>query len=127
LYERHTLARLQLRGIILAHTQSELGGRLLYTTVRLADFAQTGALPGDTEDAINFLFTVEGTEAAALFVEQPAEAVKVSLRSRGAVDVRKIAEIFGGGGHIAAAGVLVAGSFDDVVDRILDALRRAMQ
>ncbi len=126
LYERHTLARLLLRGRIMDRVESELGGRLLFTTVRRIDFDETGALAGDTEDAINFLFTVAGTEAAALFVEQPHGEVKISLRSRGDVDVRKVAERFGGGGHVAAAGAMVAGSLDDVTTRVLDALRRAM-
>jgi phosphoesterase RecJ-like protein len=126
LYERHALPRLRLRGRIMDRVQSRLEGRLLYTTVRNRDFEETGSLPGDTEDSINYLFTVAGTEVAVLFVEQPADEVKVSLRSRGAVDVRKVAEAFGGGGHTAAAGVMVAGSLDEVTERVLDALSRAM-
>jgi phosphoesterase RecJ-like protein len=111
----------------MAQTQSELDGRLLYTALSMSDFDQTGAHPGDTEDAINYLFTVVGVEVAVLFVEQPDEEVKVSLRSRGDVDVRKVAEIFGGGGHTAAAGLLVAGALDGVMRSVLDALQQAMQ
>ncbi|MEX0938969.1 MAG: bifunctional oligoribonuclease/PAP phosphatase NrnA [Pirellulales bacterium] len=127
LYEQHSLARLQLRGRILANVQSDLGGRLLYTCVELADFEATGAEPGDTEDAVNLLFTVSGSEAAILFVQQRNGKMKVSLRSRGTVDVRQVAERFGGGGHNAAAGVMLDGPADAAIARILDAVRDVMR
>jgi phosphoesterase RecJ-like protein len=127
LYEQHSLARLQLRGRILANVRSELGGRLLYTCVELPDFDATGAEPGDTEDAINLLFTVSGSEAAILFVQQRNGKMKVSLRSRGTVDVRQVAERFGGGGHNAAAGVMLDGPADAAIARILDAMRDVMR
>ncbi len=64
LYETETLARLQLTGRTLARTQTELGGRLIYTWVERGDFEATGAVPSDTEDLINMTLTVGGTEVA---------------------------------------------------------------
>ena len=72
------------------------------------------------------LLTVDGTRCAALFVEMGQRKTKVSLRSRGDVDVRAVAEQFGGGGHIAAAGVSFAGPLDEAVAAILDAMAQAV-
>ena len=91
----------------LAHTQTELGGRLIYTWLSQSDFAACGAVPSDSEDIINMTLAVGGTEVAVILVEQPSGGFKVSLRSRCQVDCSAIAERFGGGGHKKAAGAFV--------------------
>jgi phosphoesterase RecJ-like protein len=127
LYEQDTLARLQLIGRTLARTHSELNGRLVHTAVFQTDFEATGALPPDTEDVINLTLTVAGTEVAVILVEQPDGKFKISFRSRSAVDCSKLAEKFSGGGHKAAAGAMVPGPFESAQQKVLDAVRLAMQ
>lgn len=126
LYEQHTLARLRLRGRILAHVTPDCDDRLMWTYVTAQDFEECDAQQTDTEDAINSLLTVAGVEAAILFVELEPEQTKVSLRSRSDFDVRKIAEQFGGGGHRAAAGVTYFGAREAAQEAILDAVRASM-
>ena len=58
IYEQDTLARVQLRGRILARTQTELDGRLVFTSVTREDFAATGAAAADTEDVVNMTLVV---------------------------------------------------------------------
>ena len=96
------------------------------THVSRADFDETGANTTDTEDVINTLLTVAGSEVAVLFVELEPQRTKVSLRSRTAFDVCAIAAQFGGGGHRAAAGVTFDGPLDEARQNVLDALRVAM-
>ena len=127
LYEQETLGRLKLRGEILARTTAELGGRLVHTYVLVDDFARTGSLPSDTEDAINLTLTVAGTQFAVIFVQQASGGFKISFRSRCDVDCSKLAEHFGGGGHKAAAGASLPGTLDDVRSRVLDVVRAAMR
>lgn len=127
LYEQDTLARLQLRGRILARAQSELGGRLIHTAVLEEDFAATGALRSDTEDMINLTLMVQGTEVAVILVEQKDGKFKVSFRSRSAVDCSRLAEEFKGGGHKAAAGATIDGPFPEAQRAVLDAVRAAMR
>jgi phosphoesterase RecJ-like protein len=126
LYERDTVGRVRLRGVILSRVQTELNGRLVHTWVRQEDFVRTGSLPSDTEDVINMTLAVAGTEVAVIFVEQPNGTCKVSFRSRGPVDCRRVAEQFGGGGHKAAAGATIRGPHAEVVSRVLEAVRTAM-
>jgi len=126
LYEQHSLARLYLRGRILNNVVSDSGGRLLSTHVTQQDFAETGANTTDTEDAINTLHTVAGSEIAVLFVELEPDLTKVSLRSRTDFDVQQIAAQFGGGGHKKASGVTFSGSLEQARQEVLDALRAAL-
>ncbi len=126
LYERDTLGRIRLRGRILSRTQSELSGRLVYTHVLKEDFAETGAVPSDTEDAINLTLGIVGTQVAVIFVEQTTGGCKMSFRSRCAVDCSALAREFGGGGHKAAAGAFLEGSYQQAAEHVLPKVRQAM-
>jgi phosphoesterase RecJ-like protein len=127
LYEQDSIGRVKLRGIILSRVASELEGRLAYTYVLKEDFAKAGALPSDTEDAINMTLAIAGTDFAVILVEQSAGGFKISFRSRCHVDCSQLAGRFGGGGHKAAAGAFVEGSFDEVIAKVLDVVRAALQ
>jgi phosphoesterase RecJ-like protein len=127
LYENDTCARLQLIGCALGHARTELEGRLVHTWIDQADFAAAGAVPSDSEDIVNMLFSVGGTQAAVIFVEQPAGGFKASLRSRCKLDCRAIAERFGGGGHKVAAGALFSDTLDVARAKILAAVYEFFQ
>jgi len=126
LYERDTIGRLRLRGLILSRVESDLDGRLVHTYVLKEDFARAGALPSDTEDVINMTLAITGTEVAVIMVEQSSGGFKLSFRSRCELDCSQIAEQFGGGGHKAAAGAFIKGSLDQVRPKVLDVVRAAM-
>ena len=127
LYEKHSLPRLYLRARILSHIVADAGGRLLSSYVTKQDFLETGANTTDTEDAINALHTVAGSEIAVLFVELEPGATKVSLRSRTDFNVQEIAAQFGGGGHKKAAGVTFSGSLEEAREAVLDAICVALE
>jgi phosphoesterase RecJ-like protein len=127
LYEQDTAGRVRLRGLILSRIVSELGGRLQHTYVAKEDFERTGAVPSDTEDAINLALAISGTEFAVIFVEQQTGGFKISFRSRCSLECNRIAEIYDGGGHKAAAGAFLEGSLDEVRQRVLDDVRSAIR
>lgn len=127
LYEQMTHARLKLIGRTLATSEVDLNGRLIVSRILREDFTATGALPSDTEDVINMTLQVAGAEMAVIFVELAKGGFKVSFRSRCAVDCSKLAEQFGGGGHKAAAGASLDGTYDTVRPRVLDAVKAALR
>jgi phosphoesterase RecJ-like protein len=126
IHEQDTVGRVRLRGRVLSRVETELEGRLVHTWIRFADFAQTQSLPSDTEDLINLTLTIQGTQFALIFVEQQAGGVKVSFRSRCALNCNEIAARFSGGGHKAAAGAFQDRPFDDVRNDVLAYVRAQM-
>jgi bifunctional oligoribonuclease and PAP phosphatase NrnA len=123
LYEQYTLGRIKLAGHAMLRMALECDGKLAWTYVRQQDYTDTGAEPADTEDLVNECLTVAGVEAACILIEQNNGNVKCSLRSRSHLDVSRVAEKFGGGGHKQAAGVILPGPLPDAQAKILAAVR----
>jgi phosphoesterase RecJ-like protein len=101
-------------------------GQVAYSEIRRGDYEATGATPADSEDLVNFPRSLAGVEVGLFFMEQPRGGIKVSFRSRSRVDVARVAERFGGGGHRLAAGATLAGSLDEARARVLDAVTEAL-
>jgi bifunctional oligoribonuclease and PAP phosphatase NrnA len=125
LYEAAPLARLKLTGVAIDRLKVRPGGRVAYTEILLADYGTTGAVPGDTEDLINLPRSVEGVEVALVFIEQPGSGTKVSFRSK-TLDVSKLAEQFGGGGHKLASGARTDKPLAATREDVLQAVDAAM-
>ena len=126
LYEQDTLGRMRLRGVVLERIETDLHGRLAWTRIERDDFARTGATPSDTEDLVNLLLQIQGTEVAVIFVEQLGGGFKLSFRSRCALDCSQVSGLFGGGGHRAAAGAFLQGDYASVAQLVLPEVRSRM-
>ncbi|MFN4260091.1 MAG: DHH family phosphoesterase [Gemmataceae bacterium] len=127
LFEQNTLPRLRLTGLVLERLQTTCQGQVAYTEVLRDDYAATQALPSDTEDLVNYTRALAGVEVGLFFMEQPRGGVKISLRSRSRVDVGKIAEQLGGGGHRLASGAILDTTLDEARRRVLDAVQAALE
>ena len=123
--EAATLPRFKLTAVALDRLAARANGKIAYTEIKLSDYTATGAVPGDTEDLINFPRGVEGVEIALVFIEQQDGGTKVSFRSR-AADVSKLAEQFGGGGHKLASGARVMKPLAEVRDAVLAAAEKLL-
>jgi phosphoesterase RecJ-like protein len=127
LYEAAPLARFRLVGVALERLQVRAGGQVAFTEIYLSDYPKTGAVPGDTEDLINYPRSVEGVEVALVFIEQPGGGTKVSLRARSRVDVSAIAKQFDGGGHRLASGARTNKPLPETRDAVLAAVEAALK
>lgn len=116
--------RLLARTLQKAVFEPEFG--LCWSVITCRDFARTETTDEDTENFINFLKAVEGTEIAVLFREVEPGSIKVSLRSKGRVNVAEIAGRFGGGGHRAAAGCRLSLPLPWAVRKVLRAVRQSL-
>lgn len=119
MYQSFTPARLRLMTRMLEHLELHANGRIATQYILRKDFDETGATGPDTENLIDECQRIRSVEAAALFIELAAGGFRCSLRSKGAVDVRLIAQKYGGGGHTLAAGVNLEGSLGDVLRLIV--------
>lgn len=96
----------------------------LYITY--ADMAETGAVGDDLEGLVNYALNVEGVEVGILLKETENGEVKVSMRSAGMVDVSAIAQSFGGGGHVRAAGCRLEHGILETTTLVVNAVREAL-
>lgn len=126
LFECAPVARLRLLGLALERLQTRADGQICYTEIFLSDYADTGAVPGDTEDLINYPRSVDGVEVALVFIEQPEGGTKISFRARSRVDVSKLAERFGGGGHKLASGARDPRDLPTAREAVLAAVEQAL-
>jgi phosphoesterase RecJ-like protein len=102
-------------------------GRLAVMCVRKSDFEKTGARLSDTENLINIPLQIRTVEVSILLTEPPdGSIVRVSLRSKGQVDVARFAEQFGGGGHARASGLKIPGSLDEVREKVTSAMIKSL-
>ena len=82
-----------------------------------------GAREEDCEGLVNYALAIGDVEAAVFFRELPDRRFRVSLRSKGGLDVAQIAEEFGGGGHTCASGCSVDGPLHAAVESVLGKVR----
>jgi phosphoesterase RecJ-like protein len=126
LFEQNTLGRIKLTGAVLTRMTLACNGRVAYTEVHRDDYQALGATPQDSEDLINYTRGIAGVEVGLFFLEQPRGGVKVSFRSRERVDVSRIAQQFGGGGHRLASGAILETSLEEARSRVLAAVASAL-
>ncbi len=119
LYQNFSHQRFKLMTAMFNTLELHLDGRYAAQHLLQRDFEQAGAAHRDTENLIDECRRISTVEAAALFVELKDGRIRCSLRSRGAIDVRKIAAKFGGGGHTTAAGAYLPGPLKNAKQLIL--------
>lgn len=125
LYESQPLSAIKLLTEMLPSLEIH-DERIASATITSEMFDRVGASTGDTEGLIDYPRSIAGVEAAALIRQVGDKQYKVSLRSRGSVDVEKIARRNGGGGHRNAAGYLLDGSLDEVRAKVVEELQSAL-
>jgi phosphoesterase RecJ-like protein len=114
-------SRLLLLGAALSNLKRD--GRLAWLWITNHDMVRTCAAEEDCEGIVNYAISIAGVETAAFLRELPEGAIRISLRSKGIVDVAGIAVKLGGGGHENAAGVTLEGPLPRALEQILGELR----
>jgi phosphoesterase RecJ-like protein len=120
IYERNSEAYTRLLGHALAGVERFAGGAVAAARITLAQIEREGAEQLDTSEVTTSLLAMDGVRVALLFRELRGGRVKVSLRSKGAVDVHALAGEFGGGGHRNASGIVAAGDLAAVSRSVID-------
>lgn len=116
-------ARLRVLGTALLRLQIE--GPIAWSAITLKDIEAAEAEIEDCEDIVNHVIGVEGVCAAAFLREMHDGRYRVSLRSKGNVDVAEVAERLGGGGHQNASGCTLEGPLSQLTAQLTSTLRSA--
>ena len=125
-YDSNSFGKLKLIGALLDQMELVDGGRLAVLRLDDEGLAACGCTHNDTEGIINLPLTAREIQAVVFFRTSDADGIRVSMRSKYDVDVRLVANEFGGGGHKNAAGFTIAGRLEAVQPRIVERLVRAV-
>ena len=117
-------SKILLLGAALSHLERD--GRLAWLWITHQDMERTRAAEEDCEGIVNFALSIAGVEAAVFLRELPEGSIRLSLRSKGGINVAAIAEKLGGGGHENASGCTLDGPLERALGEILEELRRAV-
>lgn len=117
-FYQKTYAQNQILGRTLMESILLLDGRCIAGVVRQAEMEFYGLESKDLDGIVSQLRNTEGVEVALFLYERSFQEFKVSMRSNEIVDVSRIAGMFGGGGHVKAAGCTMHGSPFDVINNI---------
>lgn len=120
-YGEQPLGRLRLLGLVLGSTETLLNGKVAVSVLTQEMKNETGSTGEDIEGIASFGRLVGGVEVALLLREE-GNRVRASLRSKGRVDVNAVARRLGGGGHAAAAGVVLDGPMESAREMLLEAV-----
>ena len=120
-YFGHSTAKMRLLGAALSNLHRE--GPLAWIWVTCEQMERVGAREEDCEGLVNYALSIQDVEVAAFFRELPDGRFRVSLRSKGQLNVSAVAEQLGGGGHKCASGCAVDGPLPVAVARVIAQLR----
>lgn len=126
-FYKKTYIQNQILGRALMESILLMEGKIIFSAIKKKDMDFYGIESGDLDGVIDQLRVTEGVECALFLYEKTEGQFKVSLRSNGKVDVRKIAEKFGGGGHVRAAGCTVDGNVRDIVNNITTFIEQKLE
>jgi len=117
-YYEKTYIQNQILGRALLESMLIMDKKCIVSVIRQKSMEFFQAEPSDLEGIVSQLRQTKGVEVAIFLHEISPQKFKVSLRSKGKVDVSEIAKYYGGGGHVRAAGVTMEGSSHDVINNI---------
>lgn len=127
LYENYPLRRLLLLRGLLQDMEIHAGGKVVAAKLTRRMAEEAGMETGDTEGLIDVIRSVDSVVVAVLFEELPDGRIRVSSRSKSPLaDVGAVCAVFGGGGHILAAGARMAGPIDAAAERFLNEVSRRL-
>jgi phosphoesterase RecJ-like protein len=125
-YDSNNMGRLKLFGAVLSAMQIDATGRIAIVYLDHEMARAAGGTYEDTEGLINLPLTVKEIQAVVFFKQDEGEQYRVSMRSKGEIDIGAVAKSFGGGGHKNAAGCTVSGAIDALQKRFVEKIEEAI-
>ena len=125
-YDSNNMGRLKLFGAVLGAMQIDHTGRIAIVYVDHEMARAAGGTYEDTEGLVNLPLTVKEVEAVIFFKQEAGDQYRVSLRSKGNIDIGSIAKEYGGGGHKNAAGLTVTGPIEQLQKTLVEKIEGAI-
>ena len=126
-WESHGAGSVRLMGLLMGRFKLECGGRLAWFTLSQAELDRYGVRRDETDEYISLPRGIQSVEVVAFFSEIEGGRVRVSLRSKGKVEIHGVAQQFGGGGHAFASGARKRGTLEEVSRQMVEALAQQIR
>lgn len=120
-------SRIELMGAVLSTARRDSTGHVAFLRHSMEMQLSAEASDEDADGFVNYPLTVGEVEAVAMLKECEPGVYRTSLRSKGEVNVAKVAEMFGGGGHRNAAGCTLRGTWEEAEEKIIGLLQNAVE
>ena len=127
LFKKQPKERAALFSLTMSGMRYYFENKFAFIVITQENMKKCNADNGMTEGFVDFPLNVDGVEVAASIMEVKYRQYKISLRSKEYADVNKIAGVFGGGGHIRAAGCMLFGELEEVIDRLSYAVSQYLE
>jgi phosphoesterase RecJ-like protein len=118
LYSTNRPEKILLLGRVLSSLDMRAAGRIAVITMFKRDTESLGLKEVDTEDMTTLARSIQGVEMVMFFKEMGPGTFRISLRSKGSANAARVAEHFGGGGHVHASGFTVHGPYDRLIREV---------
>jgi bifunctional oligoribonuclease and PAP phosphatase NrnA len=125
-FDSNSMGRLKLFGAVLSTMQIDASGRIAIIYLDHSMAREAGGTYEDSDGLINMPLTVKEIQAVVFFKQSENDEFRVSMRSKGAIDIGAVAKQFGGGGHTNAAGCTVTGAIDRLQRIFVDKMTHAI-
>jgi phosphoesterase RecJ-like protein len=126
IFYNYPYAKVRLVGEVLSTLERDESGRIAWIKMTKDVMDKTGATEDDSDGIINYPLTVGDVEAVAFFRELSNSTYRISLRSKNRVNVARVAEHFGGGGHCNAAGFTINAVYEQLSREVIEKLKEAV-
>lgn len=126
MYESFPIGSLLLQKRVLGTLELHMNGRVAVQTMSRIDIEETGASWEDAESLVNIPLRAESVEVSVFFKENLDGGMRCSFRSKGGVNVSRIAQVFGGGGHKTSSGFKMKLGLAETKKEVLERLAAAL-
>jgi phosphoesterase RecJ-like protein len=127
IFYNYPYSRIRLIGAVLSTLSRDESGRIAWIQMTREMMEEAEASEEDSDNIINYPLTIGDVEAVAFFREVQPSVYRVSLRSKNRVNVARVAEAFGGGGHSNASGFTLQADYRQLCPDVIDRLRIAVE
>jgi phosphoesterase RecJ-like protein len=120
IYGSSTRSRIKLLAAVANNIKYAYDGKLAWFAITDKMMQESGAAKEDVDGFTDFVRAIKGVEVSLMIFENNDNTCRINFRSKGLYSINTIAQYFGGGGHIFAAGAKVEGTLSEIVDLVLD-------
>ncbi|MGL4790170.1 MAG: DHH family phosphoesterase [Anaerotignaceae bacterium] len=126
IFHRRTVLEAKMLGLAIGNLEHYLNSKVVCTYITLEEMKANNATKNDLSEVTNYIKGIKDCLVSVFIYEKENGAVKISMRSEDPVDVCEICQVFGGGGHIRAAGATVEGNIIEIKNSVIEEIKKQL-